>query len=336
MAFIDEARIYVEAGKGGEGMISFRREKYVPHGGPDGGDGGRGGDVVLESDPNLTTLQDFRYRSRYQAARGAHGGGSNRTGAEGGGVLLRVPVGTLVRDAETGDLLGDLLEAGQRLLVARGGRGGRGNARFATATRQAPQEAESGRPGEARTLQLELKLLADVGLVGSPNAGKSTLLARVSAARPRIADYPFTTLVPNLGVVSVGDGSFVMADIPGLIEGAHLGKGLGIQFLRHIERTRYLLVLIEATREDPLEEYRKLRAELRAHAESLADLPHLVVITKVDLVPGREPSAQSFPESDGVLAVSSVTGEGVPTLLHAIAAGLRAGTAEAVPPQPLP
>jgi GTP-binding protein len=322
--FIDEARIYVEAGAGGEGMISFRREKYVPRGGPDGGDGGRGGDVVLETDPNLTTLQDYRYRSHYRAGRGAHGGGSNRTGAEGSSVVLRVPVGTVIREDATAEVLGDLVEPGQRLVVARGGRGGRGNARFATATRQAPQEAESGRPGEARTLRLELKLLADVGLVGSPNAGKSTLLARVSAARPKIADYPFTTLVPNLGVASVDEESFVVADIPGLIEGAHEGRGLGIQFLRHIERTRFLLILIDATLDDPAAEHRKLRTELAAHSRELAALPHAVVMTKLDLVSGyTPPPAASFPEARGVHAISAVTGEGVPALLRSVAVGLR-------------
>ncbi len=326
--FIDEARIYVQAGNGGEGMIAFRREKYVPRGGPNGGDGGRGGDVTLEADPNLTTLQDYRYRAHYKAGRGGHGGGSNRSGAAGTDVVLRVPVGTVVRDAETKDVLGDLTEPGHRLVAARGGRGGRGNARFATATRQAPQEAESGRPGEARALCLELKLLADVGLVGSPNAGKSTLLARVSAARPKVADYPFTTLVPHLGVVSVGDASFVMADIPGLIEGAHLGRGLGVQFLRHIERTRFLLILIEATREDPVGEHRLLRAELAAHSPALPALPHAVVLTKVDLVPGYlPPPASLFPEARGVYAISSVTGEGLPQLLGETLAGLRASRA---------
>jgi GTP-binding protein len=321
--FIDEARIRVQAGKGGEGMISFRREKYVPRGGPDGGDGGHGGSVVLEADSNLTTLQDYRYRTHYAAGRGAHGSGSNRTGADGEDVVLRVPVGTVVRDPDTGELLGDLTEHAQRLVVARGGRGGRGNARFATATRQAPQEAESGRAGEERALLLELKLLADVGLVGSPNAGKSTLLARVSAARPKVADYPFTTLVPNLGVVSVGEESFVMADIPGLIEGAHQGKGLGIQFLRHIERTRFLLILIEATREDPAAEHRLLRAELAAHSPGLVALPHAVALTKIDLVPGyAAPRADLFPGARGVYPISSVTGAGIAELLRGTLQGL--------------
>ncbi|MBA2564031.1 MAG: GTPase ObgE [Gemmatimonadetes bacterium] len=322
--FIDEARIYVEAGAGGEGMIAFRREKFVPRGGPSGGDGGRGGHVALQADSNLTTLQDFRYRSRYRAGRGTHGGGSNRTGADAEDVVLRVPVGTVVRDSETGELLGDLDEAGQRLVVARGGRGGRGNAHFATATRQAPQEAESGVPGETRTLVLELKLLADVGLVGSPNAGKSTLLARVSAARPKIADYPFTTLAPNLGVVSIGEESFVMADVPGLLEGAHEGRGLGIRFLRHIERTRFLLILIDATIDDPVREYHALRHELASHSPALARLPHLVVPTKLDLLPDYAPPARGlFPEAGGVLPISSATGRGVDALLHATVEGLR-------------
>jgi GTP-binding protein len=324
VTFIDEAKIYVQAGAGGEGMISFRREKYVPRGGPDGGDGGRGGDVVLETDSNLTTLQDYRYRTHYRAGRGEHGSGNNRKGADAADVMLRLPLGTLVRDAHGGELLGDLAEPGQRLVVAKGGRGGRGNARFATPTRQAPQEAESGKPGEARTLALELKLLADVGLVGSPNAGKSTLLSRVSAARPKIADYPFTTLAPGLGVVSVSDESFVMADIPGLIEGAHRGKGLGIQFLRHIERTRFLLILIEATREDPAAEHRLLRSELAAHSPRLPTLPHAVVMTKTDLVASYVPPPLGlFPGARSVHAVSSVTGAGIPELLRATLAGLR-------------
>jgi GTP-binding protein len=330
--FIDEAKIYVAAGRGGEGMISFRREKYVPRGGPDGGDGGRGGDVVLVADPNLTTLQDYRYRSDYRAERGAHGSGSNRAGAGGRDVVLRVPVGTIVRDAATAAVLGDLTEPGRRLTVARGGRGGRGNARFATATRQAPQEAESGSPGEERTLHLELKLLADVGLVGAPNAGKSTLLRRVSAARPKVGDYPFTTLEPHLGVVAVDDESFVMADVPGLIEGAHEGRGLGIRFLRHLERTRYLLVLIECTSPDPETEYRALRAELTAHSTGLAGLPHSVVLTKTDLVPAFDPPPHgTFPEAEGVHAVSSVTGAGIDRLLRATLDGLRRSRAGVAP-----
>jgi GTP-binding protein len=335
--FIDEAKIYVAAGGGGEGMISFRREKYVPRGGPDGGDGGRGGDVVLEADPNLTTLQDYRYRAHYRAGRGAHGSGSNRTGADGEDVLLRVPVGTVVRDAQTAELLGDLTEPVLRLTVARGGRGGRGNARFATATRQAPQEAESGTPGEERTLRLELKLLADVGLVGAPNAGKSTLLSRVSAARPKIGDWPFTTLEPHLGVVAVGDESFVMADVPGLIEGAHEGRGLGIRFLRHLERTRYLLVLIECTSDDPAAEYRALRSELVAHSADLARLPHRVVLTKTDLRPDfRPPPPETFPEAEGVDAVSSATGAGIQPLLRATLEGLRRSRAGESPARVAP
>ncbi|HET7691498.1 MAG TPA: GTPase ObgE [Gemmatimonadota bacterium] len=322
MQFIDEAVIDVEAGRGGSGVVSFRREKYVPKGGPDGGDGGKGGDVVIEADPNLSTLQDFRYRTRYRAGRGEHGSGNNRTGAEGGDVVLRVPVGTLVREPESGQLIADLTQPGQRAVVARGGRGGRGNAFFVRATRQAPRHAQEGEPGESRRIALELKLLADVGLVGSPNAGKSTLLSRVSAARPRIADYPFTTLTPNLGVVAADpERSFVMADIPGLIAGASEGKGLGARFLRHIERTRVLCFLIDVLSPDPAAEYESLKSELEAWSPRLLELPRVVAWTKADLA--EPPADVTFPDASSTHVISSVTGRGLDALVNDLWAHVR-------------
>jgi GTP-binding protein len=315
MQFIDEAVIDVEAGAGGSGVVSFRREKYVPKGGPDGGDGGKGGDVVIEVDPNLSTLQDFRYRTRYRAGRGEHGSGSNRTGAEGADVVLKVPPGTLVREAESGEKLADLTRADERAIVARGGRGGKGNAFFARATRQAPRFAQEGEPGERRKIALELKLLADVGLVGSPNAGKSTLLSRVSAARPRIADYPFTTLTPNLGVVAPdAERSFVMADIPGLIEGASEGRGLGIRFLKHLERTRVLCFLIDVTTAEPRAEYEALKAELGAWSPGLLALPRVVAWSKADLA--EPPDGVEFSDALATHVISSVTGRGLDALVN--------------------
>lgn len=318
MQFIDEATISVIGGAGGNGCVSFRREKHVPRGGPDGGDGGDGGSVVLMVDPNLSTLQDFRYRNAYRGPRGGHGSGNNRTGATGDDVRLRVPPGTLVRDAETSETLGDLTDAGEALVVARGGRGGRGNAAFARATRQTPRRAEPGASGEERTIVMELKLLADVGLVGSPNAGKSTLLSRISAARPKIADYPFTTLQPNLGVVSVEPGrSFVVADIPGLIEGASEGRGLGFRFLKHIERTRVLCLLIDVETPDPASEYAGIRGELAAWSPGLVELPYIVVWTKCDLADPPS-SGVHFEGAEAVIAISSVTGNGVQELIYAV------------------
>lgn len=317
--FIDHATIRVEAGDGGDGAVAFRREAGVPRGGPAGGDGGDGGDVVLEADPNLDTLLDFRYRDEYRAERGGHGGGKKKRGASGDDCRLPVPPGTVVRDAETGERLGELLEEGEELIVARGGSGGRGNASFATSTRQAPRERETGEAGEVRRVELELKLIADVGLVGEPNAGKSTLLSAVSAAHPRVADYPFTTLEPNLGVVPLQDGrSFVVADIPGIIEGAHRGKGLGTQFLRHIERTRTLALMIPADEEDPEATYELLREELRGHDPALARLPHCLVISKADLVPPGERPRPEAPDAWETFEVSAVTGEGMEELKEAL------------------
>lgn len=314
MQFIDEAVIDLEAGRGGSGVVSFRREKYVPKGGPDGGDGGKGGDVVLEVDGNLSTLQDFRYRTRYRAGRGEHGSGNNRTGAEGEDVVLRVPPGTLVKDPDSGELVADLTRPGERVVVARGGRGGRGNAFFVRATRQAPRHAQDGEAGESRRILLELKLLADVGLVGSPNAGKSTLLSRVSAARPKIADYPFTTLTPNLGVVAPDpERSFVMADIPGLIEGASEGRGLGSRFLRHVERTRVLCFLIDVLSPDPGAEYEGLKSELGAWSPRLLELPRVVAWSKADL--GEPPTGVEFPDADATHVISSVSGRGLDALV---------------------
>ncbi len=316
--FIDYAKIHVQGGHGGSGCVSFRREKYVPKGGPDGGDGGDGGNVIVEADPNLATLLDYRYRKHFRAGRGQHGQGSNKHGRRGEDVIIRVPVGTIVRDADTGEVLADLVEPGQRVVVARGGRGGRGNARFATPTHQTPREWEPGEPGEERTLILELKLVADVGVVGLPNAGKSTLLSRVSAAHPKIADYPFTTLAPNLGVVKLDDERhFVMADIPGLIEGAHEGKGLGHQFLRHIQRTRVLLFLLEGPRGRYQEDLDTLLHELREFDPDLAQKPREVAISKADLLSDAErEEAKRLAEQSGWQVISAVTGEGVKDLLE--------------------
>ncbi|OLC00502.1 MAG: GTPase ObgE [Nitrospirae bacterium 13_1_40CM_62_7] len=285
--FVDEVRIFVRSGRGGDGVCSFRREKYVPRGGPDGGDGGNGGNVIVVASGRLTTLLDLRYQQHYEAKPGNPGEGSNRHGRTAPDVIIHVPVGTVITDEATGETLADLTADGQSRVVARGGRGGRGNANFATSTNRIPTRTEPGTPGEERWLHLELKLLADVGLVGFPNAGKSTLIAAISAARPKIADYPFTTLTPNLGVVSWGeDRSFVVADIPGLIEGAHEGKGLGVQFLRHIERTSFLLHLVDISEwaaEDPVVSYEVMRKELAAYDPSLKSRPSAVVGTKLDI-----------------------------------------------------
>ncbi len=325
--FVDEALIRVKAGDGGNGCVAFRREKYVPRGGPSGGDGGRGGDVVLVASEHHNTLLHFRFNPEHRAERGRHGEGSNRTGRSGTAMEVPVPVGTEVYDADTGELLCDFTEPGQRFTVARGGRGGRGNQHFATPTHQAPTRAEPGQPGEERRLRLVLKLLADVGLVGFPNAGKSTLISRISAARPKIADYPFTTLEPHLGVVQMPDlRTFVVADIPGLIEGAHEGHGLGIQFLRHIERTRLLLHLVdvsEASGRDPNHDFEVILAELAGYSEELARKPMFVVATKLDVLDERRrlESLRRKAMRRGLpfFAISAVTGKGLKELLHAVA-----------------
>ena len=330
MLFIDEVIISVKAGGGGNGCLAFRREKYVPRGGPSGGDGGRGGDVVLVASEHHNTLLHFRFNPEHKAQRGRHGEGSQRTGHDGASIDVPTPVGTVVYDAETGELLHDFTTPGDRFIVAHGGRGGKGNARFATSTHQTPTEHEDGKPGEERKLRLELKLLADVGLVGFPNAGKSTLISRISAARPKIADYPFTTLVPNLGVVSADDDrTFVVADIPGLIEGAHEGHGLGTQFLRHIERTRLLAHLVdvsEATGRDPVHDFEVVMGELASFSEDLAHKPMILVAAKIDAAqdPERVASLEKLARSRGLafFKISSVTGEGIDALKRAMAQGV--------------
>ncbi|HHV65137.1 MAG TPA: GTPase ObgE [Peptococcaceae bacterium] len=322
--FYDRSKIYVKAGDGGSGAVSFRREKYVPLGGPDGGDGGRGGDIVLLADEGLRTLVDFRYKRHYKAERGEHGQGKDKHGKSGEDLILRIPVGTVVIDEATGEILADLTKHGQKVVIAKGGRGGRGNARFISNTNKAPTVAEKGEPGEERWLLLELKLLADVGLVGFPNVGKSTLISRVSAARPKIANYHFTTLVPNLGVVKVGDESFVMADIPGIIEGAHTGAGLGHEFLRHIERTRLLLHILDISGSEgrnPLEDFEIINKELKEYSPALAERKMLVVANKMD-VPGATENLPKLKEAlqdrYEIFPISAVTGEGIKELLHRI------------------
>ncbi len=328
--FIDEVKIRVKAGDGGNGCLAFHREKYVPKGGPSGGDGGRGGDVILVATESYNTLLHLRYNPEHKAERGRHGEGSKRTGRNGASVEVPVPVGTVVYDADTGEFLCDLTEPGQRFVAAKGGRGGRGNARFATPTHQTPLEHEPGFPGEERRLRLELKLLADAGLVGFPNAGKSTLISRISAARPKVADYPFTTLEPHLGVVKTDDErSFVVADIPGLIEGAHQGHGLGTRFLRHIERTRLLVHLVdvsEATGRDPAADFDVIVNELRSFSPELAAKPMLLVASKIDVAqdPERIRVLEELARSRGLafFKISSVTGQGIEELKRAMAARL--------------
>jgi len=327
--FFDEAKIYVKGGDGGNGCVSFRREKYVPFGGPNGGDGGKGGDVYLVVNPHLNTLVAFKRQRHFKAQRGGHGRGKNQTGRSGQDLVIEVPPGTVVRDAKTGEFIADLTEPGQKVLVARGGRGGRGNAAFATSTNQAPRIAERGEPGQERWLHLELKLIADVGIVGVPNAGKSTLLAAVSAARPKIADYPFTTLEPNLGVVALDEAtSFVMADIPGLIEGASRGAGLGHTFLRHIERTRLIVHLLDGASPNPLRDYETINEELALFDEKLAAKPQLVVLNKIDLPQAQAiwPAVKEAIEARGkpILSISALTGQGVREMLGRVAEMLKA------------
>jgi GTPase len=313
--FIDRVVVNVEAGTGGSGASSFRREKFVPMGGPDGGDGGRGGDVIVRGDDNLATLLDYTYRDSWTAERGEHGMGSNKTGRSGADVVLPVPPGTIIRE-QNGDVLGEILAHGDEIVVARGGRGGKGNAFFATSTHQSPREWQPGEEGEKRALELELKLIADVGLVGKPNAGKSTLLSVISAARPKIADYPFTTLSPNLGVVQLTDArTFVVADIPGIIEGAHEGKGLGLQFLRHVERTRILAFLIPIDAMDWQQEYDDLRREVEAYSPELALKPHSVVFTKLDLLGEDFVPPIEAPDAFGSFAISAAARTGLDSLL---------------------
>jgi GTP-binding protein len=324
--FIDEVKIHVKAGDGGNGCMAFRREKFVPRGGPSGGDGGHGGDVTMYASVHHNTLLHFRFNPEHNAERGRHGEGSNRTGREGKSIKIPVPVGTTVYDAHTGELIHDFTKPGEKFVIARGGRGGRGNQHFATSTHQAPTEHEPGKPGEEKDLQLELKLLADVGLVGFPNAGKSTLISRISAARPKIADYPFTTLVPNLGVAQVDDRYFVVADIPGLIEGAHEGSGLGMQFLKHVERTKLLVHLVDVSElsgRDPGNDFGIILNELKSFRPELLEKPMLVVASKIDVAqdPERIESVRQAAEKHGMafFEISSVTGQGIEELKRAMA-----------------
>lgn len=324
MKFIDEARVYVKAGDGGRGCVSFRREKYVPKGGPDGGNGGRGGDVIFLADNRLASLLDFRYKREYEAERGQHGMGSLCSGKNGEDLVIKVPVGTVIKELETGELLADLTADGQEYVCCKGGRGGKGNAHFATSTHQTPRFAQPGEPGTESHLQLELKLLADVGIIGFPNVGKSTLISHISAAKPKVADYPFTTLIPNLGIVKFGDfGGYVVADIPGLIEGAHEGKGLGIKFLRHIERTKIFIHIIDIspfTERDPLHDFEIVNNELKSFNPELALRPQVVALNKVDITEAKErvPELLKFFKDLGikVFMISAATGEGLKELVN--------------------
>jgi GTP-binding protein len=335
---IDHAVVRVVAGTGGSGACSFARFKYRPKAGPDGGDGGRGGSIYVRADANLATLLDYRYRTLWKAERGEHGKGKTQTGASRDDVFLPVPPGTIIRDRATGERLGEVMKAGDTVLVAKGGRGGRGNARFATATHQSPREWEPGAEGQERELELVLKLIADVGLVGEPNAGKSTLLSVISAAHPKIADYPFTTLEPNLGVVGLsGHRSFVVADIPGIIEGAHEGKGLGLKFLQHVERTRVLAFLVPLDAPDPSATLELLRNEVRAYSPALAEKTFVVVLSKRDLLPETEaPASIAAPGAEGVIAISSAAGSGLEDLKEFLWKVIVRARAEEPPPEETP
>lgn len=334
--FVDEAKIYVRSGDGGNGIVAFRREKYVPHGGPAGGDGGRGGDVVFEVDSHLSTLMDFKYKRHYKAQRGEHGQGKNMHGANAPPLIIKVPPGTVIKDASTGQVLADLTLPGQRFVAAKGGRGGRGNSRFATAVNRAPAFAEKGEPGEEKWLILELKLLADAGLIGFPNAGKSTLISKVSAAKPKIADYPFTTLVPNLGVVSLGPGeSFVIADVPGLIQGAHQGMGLGLEFLRHVERTKVLVFVLDCSGmngRNPWDDYQVLIQELSLYRSELLARPRVIAANKIDVPGSGEVVAALRREiKEEIFPVSALTGEGLPSLVRRVYELIQESRAEQEP-----
>ena len=335
MRFLDEAKVWLKSGGGGAGAIGFRREKYVPLGGPDGGDGGRGGDVFAECAPGLNTLIDFRYRQHFRAERGGHGAGARRTGRDGAGAVLPVPPGTQIFDEDRRLLLADLTRPGARVLLCRGGAGGRGNARFKSSTDRAPRRAEPGWPGEERWVWLRLKLVAEIGLVGLPNAGKSTLLAAVSRARPKVADYPFTTLIPQLGVVGAGDSAFTMADIPGLVEGAHRGAGLGDRFLGHVERCSGLLHLVDAAGEDPLRAWRIVRGELEAYGGGLGGKPEILALNKCDAVDEAAAAALAgaLARRSGreVFRISGAAGAGLGPLLRRLSAAARAGRAAAEP-----
>ncbi|HKA21228.1 MAG TPA: GTPase ObgE [Blastocatellia bacterium] len=325
MQFLDRAKILIKGGDGGNGVTAFRREKFVPRGGPSGGDGGRGGSVSMEATTQLNTLLQFRFNPEFRAGRGMHGEGDKRHGKDGEDRVIQVPVGTVATDSETGELVHDFSTPGERIVVARGGRGGRGNAQFATSTNRAPRYHEDGQPGDVRSLQLELKLIADVGLVGFPNAGKSTLISRISAARPKIADYPFTTLEPHLGVVAYGDeGSFVVADIPGLIEGAHEGTGLGLEFLRHVERTKLIAHVIDvsSTGRNPIDDYLTISRELELYKTELIEKPQVVVASKMDAVDDaqRVENLRNFCDRRGfeMFEISAVTGLGIDELITAM------------------
>lgn len=322
--FIDEAKIYVRSGRGGNGCVSFRREKFVPRGGPDGGDGGNGGDILIKAVTNKNSLLDHRYTQHYRAKNGQHGRGKNKHGKTAPSLTIPVPIGTVVKNYDTDEIIGDLTVNGQEIVVAKGGRGGRGNSRFTTSVNRAPKYAEQGEEGEEKSIKLELKLLADISVIGFPNAGKSTLISKISAARPKVAEYPFTTLTPNLGVVSYNEGkTFIVADIPGLISGAHMGAGLGIRFLKHIERTKIIIHLIDIsplTKREPLEDYRILNNELDAYSPDLKTKPQIVALNKIDIKEANErlPEIRKRFKKLGVevFPISAVTGEGIPELIR--------------------